>query len=79
MSIAIFFLNVGIFILNLILAELVATIITFGVVGAVLLFTKWAKKDDIPDWMSGSFVPFQIIMTIGVLVFFLSGHGVPYQ
>ena len=79
MSIAIFFLNVGIFILNLILAELVATIITFGTVGAILLSTKWTKKDDIPDWMSGSFVPFQIIMTIGILVFFLLGHGVPYR
>lgn len=79
MSIAIFFLNVGIFILNLILAELVATIITFGTVSVILLFTKWAKKNDVPDWMSGSFVPFQIIMTIGVLVFFLFGHGIPYR
>lgn len=78
MSIVIFLLNVGIFILNFILAEVVATIITFCMMSVIYLLNKVMKKE-VPEKVAKMFVIVQACITIGLLVLFLSGHGIPYR
>ena len=78
MGIVVFLLNVGIFILNFILAEVVATVITFCMMGAICLLNKVMKKE-VSENVAKIFVIVQACITIGLLVLFLSGHGIPYR